>query len=127
MENNASKLVSSAILGYDFRRVFVNGKMYDIMPPTIHTLCGVGFWLSELGEGETVKELLQSFKNFEGLCKALSFFIAGNESLSEELSQGTITEVVDALEAGFSLLDTENFQRLSALTRSARSLIAKQR
>ena len=63
--------------------------------------------------------------NIESLSKALSCFIAGDESLAEELSMGTLDEVIKALEVGVSLISVENFTRLSTLTRSVSRLIAR--
>lgn len=125
MELNAAKLVASSVLGYDFKRIIVNGKDYVINPPTIHKICGATYWLSDMGDGATLKELLSTMRKMDNLAKALSFFICDNESLAEELSHGTMQEVIDGLEAGFGLMDTQNFLRLSVLMKSAERLIAR--
>lgn len=123
---DAAKIVSSAIIGMDYRLVVVNDKSYIIHPPTIARLAGAMFWLSELGDGKNLKEVISSMAKIENLAHALSWLIKGNDELAEELAQAQIKEVIDAIEMAFTLIDAENFVRLSALVRSARPLIAKQ-
>ena len=48
MEKNAAKIVSSAVLGMDFRTAVINGKVYMIYPPTIHKIAGAGYYLPAL-------------------------------------------------------------------------------
>ena len=121
MEQNAAKIVSSAILGMDFKVVIVNGKSYIVTPPTIKKIAGAAYWLSDIKEGKNIKELLASINNVEPLAHALSWFIQGNDSLFEELSNGTLDEVIDGLESAYSLLSTKNFLRLSVLAKNVAS------
>lgn len=127
MEQNAAKIVSSAILGMDFKVVIVNGKSYIVTPPTIKKIAGAAYWLSDVKDGKNIKELLASINNVEPLAHALSWFIQGGDSLFEELSNGTLDEVIDGLESAYSLLSTKNFLRLSVLAKNVASLTAKQR
>lgn len=127
MEQNAAKIVSSAILGMDFKVVIVNGKSYIVTPPTIKKIAGAAYWLSDVKEGENMRELLASINNVEPLAHALSWFIQGNDSLFEDLSNGTLNEVIDGLESAYSLLSTKNFLRLSVLAKNVARLAAKQR
>jgi hypothetical protein len=127
MEQNAAKIVSSAILGMDFKVVIVNGKSYIVTPPTIKKIAGAAYWLSDVKDGKNIKELLVSINNVEPLAHALSWFIQGNDSLFEELSNGTLDEVIDGLESAYSLLSTKNFLRLSVLAKNVAGLTAKQR
>lgn len=127
MEQNAAKIVSSAILGMDFKVVIVNGKSYIVTPPTIKKIAGAAYWLSDVKDGKNIKELLASINNVEPLAHTLSWFIQGNDSLFEELSNGTLDEVIDGLESAYSLLSTKNFLRLSVLAKNVASLTAKQR
>ena len=127
MEQNAAKIVSSAILGMDFKVVIVNGKSYIVTPPTIKKIAGAAYWLSDVKDGKNIKELLVSINNVEPLAHALSWFIQGNDSLFEELSNGTLDEVIDGLESAYSLLSTKNFLRLSVLAKNVARLAAKQR
>jgi hypothetical protein len=127
MENDAAKLVAGELLGFNSRNIIVNGKAYVLTPPTIHKLCGAVYFLSDIGDYETLRDMLLKLGEMESLCKALSYMIQDNEELSEELSQGTLEEVVDALTEAFDLISIENFSKLSVLVRSAKVLTAKQR
>ena len=98
MENNAAKIVSSAIIGADVETITVNGKRYVIMPPTIKKIAGAAYWLSDIQEAKTLKEMFMSINNVEALAHALSWFINGNDDLSEELVNGTQDEVIKGLE-----------------------------
>lgn len=124
---DASKIVSSAIIGMDFKPIVVNGKSYVIMPPTIHKIAGAGYYLSDMNDGETVKDAILALGNIGSAAHALSWLIQGDDGLYEELSKGTFDEVVDGLCDAYSLISVENFFRLSALARNVRSLAAKQR
>ncbi len=127
MKQNAAKIASSAILGMDFKVVIVNGKSYIVTPPTIRRIAGAAYWLSDVKDGKTIRELLASINNVEPLAHALSWFIQGDDILVEELSQGTLDEVIDGLDAAFSLVSTVSFLKLSGLARNVADLTAKQR
>ena len=124
---NASKIVNGAIIGMDFKTVVVNGKAYVIMPPTIHKIAGAGYHLTDLIAGETVKDVLSSLGKVDSAARALSWFIQGDEGLSEELAKGTFDEVVTALEEAYSLISVENFCKLSALAKNVAILTARQK
>ena len=117
------KLVSSAILGIDQESVFINGKVYHIHPPTIRRFVGAVSSMKE-SKGNSIKEIIFGL-DMDGACKALSWFIEGNESLYETFLDARIDEVQEGLIKAFSLIDPQNFIRLSALQRNVRSLIAK--
>jgi len=124
--SKGSILVSSAILGLDIETIEVGGKYYTIKPPTIAVLCGMGRCLGDLAEARDVQTILQNcFNGAEGCAKALSWLIQGDEGLYEELSHASLEEVVAGLEKGIGLISTENFLRLSALTKSVGELIAR--
>lgn len=127
IDNDGAKIVAAAILGYDFRRIVVNDRTYTVKPPTIHKLVAATYWLTEVQDAETIKGTLLTLNSLDNVCKALSCLIQGEEALWEELSQGTLEEVVDGLVSGFDLVDMQNFLKLSALMKSARRLIAKQK
>lgn len=124
MEQNAAKVVSSAILGMDFRIVIVAGRSYIVVPPTIKKLAGAGYWLSDI-TGDTIKEVLLSKGNPEAFAHALSYIIQGDDSLFEELSNGTDIEIKNALGEAYSLVSVENFTELLGLAKNVASLIAK--
>ena len=129
MANNASRLVSDAIIGGDYVVVYVNGKAYPIPPPTIKRMAGAISCLSELDLGDTgtLKDIFLASKDSEAYARALSWFIKGNASLSDKLSNGTLEEVVDALEKAFGLVDVTPFLKAASLTRNASLLAASPR
>lgn len=103
----------------------VGGKPYFIKPPTIRKIAGAGYALGELGaENGNFGDILKAMQDTEKAAEALSWFIKGDESLTEELKEGTLEEVTDALAVAVSMLGIEDFQKLSGLSRSVRRLIA---
>lgn len=72
-------------------------------------------------------DMLRSLKDVGSASRALSFFIQGDESLYDELSQGTLDEVVEALAIAVSMISVENFFKLSALAKNVALLTAKQK
>lgn len=124
---NAAKIVSAAIIGLDGETVVIAGRAYHILPPTIKRLAQAAFYLSDMGEAETLRGLLMSVGNPEPLCNALSCLIRGDESLRDELMEGTMDEVAEAMEVAYSLASVENFWKLSALARNVANLTARQR
>lgn len=123
--NEGARMVASAIIGLDYRIIVVNDKSYIIHPPTIAKIAGATYWLCEAGDGKTLREILVSLSKSENLTKALSWFIQGNEDLSEELTKGKLDEIVNGIEAAFSMIEAQNFMKLSALQKSASLLVAK--
>ena len=126
-EKNGAKVISSAILGMDYKTIVVNGKGYAIMPPTIHKIAGAGYYLSDLTGGDSISDLLSMMKDMGSAAHALSFLITGDGSLAEELSQGTLEEVLAGIEVGLSLVSVQNFMTLSALAGNVAQLTAKQK
>lgn len=124
MEQEGAKIVSSAILGMDFKVVAVAGKSYVIAPPTIKRLAGAGYWLSSI-KGETIKDVLLSKDTPEAFAHALSYMIQGDDGLFGELSNGTDEEIRCALEEAYSMVSVGNFIGLLGLARNVASLIAK--
>lgn len=125
--SKASKLVADAILGEDSVTIMVNGKTYCISPPTIIKLVKAAKYLDSFEECKTLAEVLCMLKNLDDACKALSVFIQGDESISDELSKGTLEEVVNGLQTAYSLISIKDFQTLSILAKSAARMIAKPR
>lgn len=125
--DKGSKIVSASIIGADFINVMVNGKCYTVFPPTVHKLAGAGMYLSALGDEQSVRDIIKSVNNSDSLAHALSWLLIDNDSLFEELSQGTFDELVDAVSEAYSLISVESFTKLSALARNVSSLIANQK
>ena len=126
-QTNAAKVVSSAIFGMDIVTVMVNNKVYVITPPTIHKLSGIGYYFSQMGEGENLRDLLMTLGSIDNAACVLSILINGDISLAEELKQGTMKEVISAIDEGLSLINVEDFIKLSALRKSVLMLTAKPR
>lgn len=127
--SKASKLVSDAVIGGDYTLVYVNNKAYPIKPPTIKRLAGAISCISDLDldESGTLKDMLLSAKDCKAYTKALSWLVNGDLSLSEELSEGTFEEVVDALSSALDLVGINPFLKAASLTRSASLLAASPR
>ena len=119
------KLVSSALLGIDQESIFINGKVYHIYPPTIRRFVGAVGCMKDF-RGETIKDVIFGL-DMDGACKALSWFIEGDESLYESFLDAPLSEVQQGLIISFSLVDPQNFIRLSALQKNVRRLIARPR
>ena len=124
---SAAKIVSAAIIGLDGETVVVAGRAYHILPPTIKKIAQATYYLSDIEEANTLKDMLLMFGNAESICNALSCMIRGDESLKDDLMEGTLDELVEALDVAYSLASVENFWKLSALARNVASLTAKQR
>lgn len=122
--NQAAKIVSASIVGADFVNVMVNNKFYSIFPPTIHKLAGAGMYLSELGDEQSLKDMIKSINHSDNLAHALSWLIQDDDSLFEELSQGTFDELVNAINEAYSQISVENFMKLSTLAKNVVRLIA---
>lgn len=123
--SKASKLVGGALIGMDSAVVVVNHKRYLLAPPTIHRIAGAAYYLSDLEEGKSFRDIIATINDASKLTHALSFFIKGDISLAEELSYGTFDEVVAGLETAYSMISAKNFMTLSALAKSVASLTAK--
>lgn len=123
----AAKIVNGAILGMDYKTVTVNGKVYVIYPPTIKKLAGAGYYLSNINDGVTLKDVISSLGDMEMAAHALSWLMQGNDSLFDEFINGTFEEIVDALETAYSLISTQSFLKLSGLAKNVVNLTAKQK
>lgn len=125
--NKGAKVISDSIIGKDFNTVIVNSKAYTIYPPTIAVLSGAISHLSEIKDAETIRGVLLSLGDSDKCTKALSWFIAGDESLSTELSKGTYDEIINALDCCISMIGAEVFMKAASLIRSVSLLAARPR
>ena len=125
--NQGAKIISESIVGSDFRTIIVGGKSYTVYPPTIHKLAGAISHLSDVKDAESMREILLSLGESEAYSKALSWLVAGDESLSEELAKGTYEENVNALDEALSMIDSKVFLKAVSLARNVSLLAAKPR
>ena len=123
--NKASILVSEAITGKDFIPIIVNGKMYRINPPTIYNIASA--YLAVLEDNKDLVGVISSLKDISVASRALSWFIEGNDSLEQELSSGTLEEILHGLMVAYSLISVENFTMLLDLAKNVANLTAKQK
>jgi hypothetical protein len=124
-----AKAITDAIVGNDFKTIVINEKAYTMYPPTIYKLSGCISCLSSINidEYSTLKDMFKFYGDVKILAKALSWMIQGDDGLTDELCQGTLDEVVDALTSSFSLISTTVFQQAVSLMRSASLLAARER
>lgn len=125
--NQGAKIISEAITGLDFKTVIVGSKAYTVFPPTIHKLAGAISHLSNIQDAESLRDVLLSLGDSEAYSKALSWLITGDESLNDELSHGTMDEVVDALDETLSMIDSKVFLKAVSLAKNVSQLAAKPR
>lgn len=125
--SDASKLVVNAILGEDSVTVVVDGVSYFIDPPTIERIVKAAKYLDSVEGGNSLDDAIGMMRSLGDACKALSVFIRGDESLCDNLSKGTLSEVLEGLRAAMSLLSMQDFQMLSTLARSVARMVANPR
>lgn len=125
--NKAAKIVSESIIGKDFESIIVNEKVYRISPPTIHKIAGASAYLSVLDGNKDIVSVISSLKDISVASSALSWFINDDDSLCEELSKGSLEEVLCGLTLAYSLISVENFTMLLDLARNVANLTAKQK
>ena len=115
--NQASKIVSDALLGMDFKNVEIGGVVYTIKPPTIKVICRAIHHFSNVGmEGDNIVEAIKVLPEvIEDMLKGISCFICGSEELAENLENGTFEEIRNALEVCFSMMDISAFQCVSLM------------
>ena len=115
--NQASKIVSDALLGMDFKNVEIGGVGYTIKPPTIKVICRAIHHFSNVGmEGDNIVEAIKVLPEvIEDMLKGISCFICGSEELAENLENGTFEEIRNALEVCFSMMDISAFQCVSSM------------
>lgn len=119
-------LVANAILNTEARTVVVGGKPYFIKPPTIRKIAGLGRALSGC-DGETMKSIVDCLQNSEKAAEGLSWLLKGDDSMKETFLDAPLSEVIDGIAAGLEMVGIEDFQKLSALSKSVQKLIANQK
>lgn len=115
--NQASKIVSDALLGLDFKNVEIGGVVYTIKPPTIKVICSAIHHFSNTGmTGDNIMEAIKELPGVtDDMLKGISCFICGNENMTKALENGTFDEIKEVLEICFSMLDISAFQCVSSM------------
>lgn len=125
--SQASKIVSAAALGLDYKAVLVAGHRYIINPPTIKRLIGAAHYLAGVEDVKDPDAIVRNENALAALPVALSYFIKGDESLADDLAHGTPEELTAAITAAYSLISTVPFSMLSLLSKNVAETTAKQR
>lgn len=121
----AAKIVASSLVGKDSADVLIGGKVYSIPPPTIKRIAEACVYIADMGDAQTISDILRYFVGLEGCAKALSIFIKGDESLSEELCDAPFDEVAGGLCMAIEMISAQNFLMLLASAKNVQMLIAK--
>ena len=121
---NAAKIVSDALLGYDTKYIVINDIPYAIKAPTIRVIAGATRHLAMM-EKEVDGKSIPDAERITEAASALSWFVAGNDSLSETFKDAKLSEVTRGIETAVKLIDTQDFMKLSTLSKSLQKLIAK--
>lgn len=78
------------------KSVIIGGNTYNLTSPTIKGITLAGKCLGDIPNKNDIYEILNE-KDKDTLCDTLSYFIAGDLSLSKRLSKGDKKEVVEAI------------------------------
>ena len=130
MKKDAAELVSSALIGNDYRTVVLGEHSYVIPSPTIKRLSGAAYYISQIKinkKDSSVLDVLMAAKDFTNMSLALSYFVNGDESLRDTFNECKYEEVVRAVNVAFSMIDIQDFQIAVSLIKCAGGLIARQR
>lgn len=97
------------------------------MPPTIAKMAGAAYYLSDLQTDgkDNIQNALKTMKDLPKAATALSWFIAGDDSLAADFMESKVEEVVAGLTTAFSMVSPINFTMLLDLVRNVLSLTAK--
>lgn len=128
--NKGARLISEALLGIAVRVVVVNGKRYIIESPTIHKIAGAanhlsGFTLPD--KDATIADVIATINDTKKLAAALSWLIQDNEKLTDDLSKGTLGELVQGIEAAYQMIDMRDFTNAVGIAKCVAALTARPR
>lgn len=141
MSNEAAKLISDAVLGYDFKTILIGEKGYSIYPPTIKIICrAVAEW-SQLNFDFTDMRKISTIGQIPECCKpmlrGLSYFVVGDVRhhrwkayrLYRKWMYGTpgITpdEMNEAVQTAFELIQAQAFFDCATTCASVAKMVAK--
>lgn len=121
--NQAAKKVSDSLLSSDYKTIIIANKAYTVYPPTIKTICKI------ISHFSCVKDVYEGLEDIElsrkELVNGISCFICSDESLSEELSNGTWNELKNVMDELIPLLTPDDFFVCAALARNVAAMAAQ--
>lgn len=135
--NEAAKLVSEALLGLDYKTIFIGSKAYEVKAPTIKTMClGLSEWAKidfNLKDQTNLSLVTQIPEISKHQLRGISRFIESDIQLADKIynewinedpsvSQDEIDIVVDTI---LSLIDKEKVFRSAQGCLSAAKIIAR--
>ena len=128
----ASKIVSDAILGKDLRFVVIGGETYAVRPPSIRVLLKAVAYLSRVKVSDNhtrVSILSEHSPNTKFIVMGLAVLINGADDwkahkIAKRLKNGTYEELLKAFESIVNLLGGEDFFALAQLAKSVRKIVA---
>lgn len=133
--NQASKIVSEALLGIDSQTIFMCGKAYEIKSPTMSVMCaGFAHWsdvILDFKDQTNLSAALQMPNNLQAMLKGVSFFVdsLNGERLYKEWMNSEIGVSLEELNIAvatiLSLIDTKGFFLIAQSCLSATKIIAK--
>ncbi len=134
--DNASKIVSDAILGNSVRFCNVGHKTYMLLPPSIATILAAVRHLSKFGlekEKYTLIEITGEYeRNVKPLTRALAVLLCGKDGIkaritARRLRKGTFKELLDMLTIFVGMMGGNDFFALASLAKSVRKVAAVQK
>lgn len=134
--NEAAKLVSDALLGLDYKTIFIGGKAYEVKAPTIKTMClGLSEWAKidfNLKDQTNLSLVTQIPEISKHQLRGISRFIESDIQLADEIYNEWINqdpsvsqdEISIAIDVILGLIDTKNFFLYANSALSAARIIA---
>lgn len=136
--NEASKNVSSLLLGQRFKTFVVGKRAYTVYSPSIKVICRAIDEFSDIDipEQGTLADMIRSVPGCsQKILRGIACFVAGNaghweeerDRIAGELEEGTPGEIGDALNACVSLIQGNDFFACAALAMSVARMAATPR
>lgn len=134
--NEAAKLVSEALLGLDYKTIFMGGKAYEVKAPTIKTMClGLSEWAKidfNLKDQTNLSLVTQIPEISKHQLRGISRFIESDIQLADKIYNEWINEdpsvsqdeISIAIDVILGLIDTKNFFLYANSALSAAKIIA---
>lgn len=134
--NEAAKLVSEALLGLDYKTIFIGGKAYEVKAPTIKTMClGLSEWAKidfNLKDQTNLSLVTQIPEISKHQLRGISRFIESDIQLADKIYNEWINEdpsvsqdeISIAIDVILGLIDTKNFFLYANSALSAARIIA---